>query len=118
MPGLIYTVLYLLSSDNIPTKGWWDDAISPDSLIANQQMQPVSHPVQHESTPIQPVAPAQTVSSPAQPVSSSAQPVSPTAQPVSPPPPGADLGGIKRGLGHGQIFEILICLSIETKKSV
>ena len=31
---------------------------------------------------------------------------------------GADLGGIKRGLRHGQIFEILICLSIETKKSV
>ena len=30
---------------------------------------------------------------------------------------GADLGGIKRGLRHGQIFEILICLSIETKKS-
>ena len=32
--------------------------------------------------------------------------------------PGAVLGGIKRGLRHGQIFEILICLSIETKKSV
>ena len=29
-----------------------------------------------------------------------------------------DLVGIECGLRHGQIFEILICLSIEAKRSV